>query len=77
MRVSEITYVCEQTEIEALRLARAEALDDIANSMRVELEIAGSTFKWSDAPVEVEFADSSVRDGKLDSLKAFIANAGG
>jgi len=66
-----------ETEIEALRLARAEALDDIANSMRVELEIAGSTFKWSDAPVEVEFADSSVRDGKLDSLKAFIANAGG
>jgi hypothetical protein len=30
-----------QTEIEALRRARAEGLDDIANSMRVELEIAG------------------------------------
>jgi hypothetical protein len=45
--------------------------------MRVELEIAGSTFKWSDAPVEVEFADASVREGKLDPLKNFIANAGG
>ena len=66
-----------QTEIEALRLARAEALDDIANSLRVELEIAGSAFKWSDAPVEVEFADASVRDGKLEPLKSFIANAGG
>jgi hypothetical protein len=31
----------KQTEIEALRRARAEGLDDIANSMRVELEIAG------------------------------------
>ena len=30
-----------ETEIDALRLARSEALDDIANSQRVELEIAG------------------------------------
>jgi hypothetical protein len=44
---------CPQTEIEALRLARAEALDDIANTMRVELEIEGKTFKWTDAPLEV------------------------
>jgi hypothetical protein len=36
-----------ETEIEVLRSARAEALDDIANSMRVELEIAGSVFNWS------------------------------
>jgi len=50
----------KQTEIEALRLARAEALDDIANSMRVELEIAGNAFKWTDAPLEVQFADASV-----------------
>ena len=66
-----------ETEIEALRLARAEALDDIANSMRVELEIAGSVFKWSDAPVEVEFSDGSVRDGKLENVKNFIAQTAG
>ena len=34
-------------------MARAEALDDIANTMRVELEIEGKTFKWTDAPLEV------------------------
>jgi len=66
-----------ETEIEALRLARAEALDDIANSMRVELEIAGSVFKWSDAPLGVQFADASVSDGKLEAVKNFIAETAG
>jgi hypothetical protein len=45
--------------------------------MRVELEIAGSVFKWSDAPVEVEFSDGSVRDGKLENVKNFIAQTAG
>jgi len=37
-----------------------------------------SVFKWTDAPVEVEFADGSARDGKLDPVKRFIAqNSGG
>ena len=99
-----------ETEIDALRLARSEALDDIANSQRVELEIAGKVlctpptpsrladiwqaimssarhwcnrtdrvgvclsqaFKWTDAPIDVEFADASVALGTLDPVRAFV-----
>ncbi len=40
--------------------------------------VGRSVFKWTDAPVEVEFADGSARDGKLDPVKRFIAqHAGG
>ena len=42
-----------QSEIEALRVARADSLNDTANTMRVELEIAGAEFKWSDSPLDV------------------------
>jgi hypothetical protein len=66
-----------ETKIKALCLARAEALDGIANSMRVVLEITESVFNWSHAPVKVKFSYGSVRHGKLENAKNFIAQSAG
>ena len=61
-----------ETEIEGCRHSRSEGLDDIAQSMRVELEVAGATFRWSDSPLEVEFCDASAKEGSVAGVLDFL-----
>ncbi|KAJ1485759.1 hypothetical protein T484DRAFT_1792255 [Baffinella frigidus] len=71
-----------ETEIEGVRHSRGQGLDDIAQSMRglddiaqsmrVELEVEGATFRWSDAPLEVEFCDASAKEGSVQPIHTFL-----